>query len=468
MYNSTPMFISQKTKLFFLIGDIIVFYVSLFLALVIRYRGIFSEEIWQIHNIPFLFVHSLWIFIFYINNFYDLKSFTSKKMIFEKIGKSMAVAGIFAILIFYLVPDFKIAPKTNLFLDIIIVAVLLYLWRRTLFLLTINASKIKILFYGLSKETVDLINYIKCNPQIGYETAAVSFDKNSEKDTDEIYDFAAKNGIKIFDLKDNLNEIVKSNNIHIVVFLGNTIKQNFAAKNLYKVLPLGVTILNFHYFYETVMEKVPISIINEHWFLENLNEPTKKTSEFLKRVFDIFFSLFLGIITFFIMAIAAVIIKFTRGEVFYFQKRVGKNGKIFDLVKFGSMVIDAEKDGAMWARKNDPRITKFGKFIRKTRIDELPQLWNILKGDMSFIGPRPERPEFVDKLEQKIPHYLMRHLIKPGLSGWAQIKFPYGASIDDAMQKLQYDLYYVKNRSLLFDIAISLKTLAIIARREGI
>ena len=129
---------------------------------------------------------------------------------------------------------------------------------------------------------------------------------------------------------------------------------------------------------------------------------------------------------------------------------------------------DAEKDGAKWSSKNDVRITKFGRFIRKTRIDELPQLWNILKGEMSFIGPRPERPEFVLQLEKEIPHYLMRHLVKPGLSGWAQIKFPYGASVSDSMQKLQYDLYYIKNRSILFDIAISLKTIAIIAKGEGV
>lgn len=389
-------------------------------------------------------------------------------MIFEKIGKSMGMAGIFAILIFYLIPSFKITPKTNLLLDIVIVAVLLYLWRRSFFLFAVNSSKIKILFYGFSKETADIINYIKYNPQIGYETTAVSFEKSSEKDADEIRDLAVEKKIKIFDLKNDLNEIIKDNNISVIVFLENVINKNFAVKNLYKILPLRVAIYNFHYFYENIMEKVPVSIINEHWFLESFSEPAKRTSEALKRIFDVFFSLFLGVITSFIMISAAVIIKITRGEVFYFQKRVGKNGEIFNLVKFGSMVINAEKDGAMWSKKNDPRITKFGKFIRGARIDELPQLWNILKGDMSFIGPRPERPEFVDELEQKIPHYLMRHLIKPGLSGWAQIKFPYGSSVDDAVQKLQYDLYYVKNRSFLFDIAISLKTLAIIVKREGI
>lgn len=461
------MFISQKTKLFFLIGDIIVFYISLFLALVIRYRGLFSEQIWQVHNIPFIFIHGLWILIFYINSLYDLRSFTSRKMIFEKIGKSMAVAGIFAILIFYLVPSFKITPKTNLLLDIIIVAALLSLWRRSFFLFAVNSSKIRILFYGITREAIDIINYIKHNPQMGYDTIAISTDKNLD-DFGGFSDANLKNKIKIFGLQNSLTQIIKENNIHIVVFSEDITHNNFALNNLYKVLPLGVSVLNFTSFYESVLEKVPISIISEYWFLENLNEPTKKTSEVFKRMFDIFFAVFLGVITSEIMVIAAVMTKFTRGKVFYSQRRVGKNGKVFNLVKFGSMVINAEKEGVKWAEKNDPRITKFGKFIRKTRIDELPQLWNIFKGDMSFVGPRPERPEFIKELEEKIPHYLMRNLVKPGLSGWAQIKFPYGASVRDAMEKLQYDLYYIKNKNLLFDIAITLKTLAIIAKREGV
>ena len=131
------------------------------------------------------------------------------------------------------------------------------------------------------------------------------------------------------------------------------------------------------------------------------------------------------------------------------------------------MFKDAEKDGAQWAQTNDSRMTKVGKIIRKTRLDELPQLWNIFKGDMSFIGPRPERPEFIAELQKQIPHYAMRHLIKPGLSGWAQIKFPYGASVEDSMEKLQYDLYYIKNRSLVLDGAIALRTLATMMRHSG-
>jgi len=165
--------------------------------------------------------------------------------------------------------------------------------------------------------------------------------------------------------------------------------------------------------------------------------------------------------------IGALIKLNSAGPIFYRQKRVGKNGKIFEIAKFRSMFKDAEKNGAQWANEKDERITGMGKILRKTRIDELPQLWNVLKGEMSFIGPRPERPEFVEELQKQIPHYVMRHLVKPGLSGWAQIKFPYGASVEDAMEKLQYDLYYIKNRSFVLDLAITARTIAAVLSREG-
>jgi len=149
------------------------------------------------------------------------------------------------------------------------------------------------------------------------------------------------------------------------------------------------------------------------------------------------------------------------------KKLYFKNGKIFELFKFRTMIKDAEKNKAQWASENDNRITKIGKILRKTRLDELPQIWNVLKGDLSFIGPRPERPEFVEMLKKEIPHYAMRHLVKPGLSGWAQIKYPYAASVKDAEEKLQYDLYYIKNRSMVLDLAITAKTIATIVSRQG-
>jgi len=175
-----------------------------------------------------------------------------------------------------------------------------------------------------------------------------------------------------------------------------------------------------------------------------------------------------GILSLPIALLTAILIKLdSPGPVFYRQERVGKNGKPFTLMKFRSMVVDAEKGGPVWASTSDDRATRVGRIIRKIRIDEIPQFWSILRGEMSFVGPRPERPHFVSQLAQEIPYYEQRHLIAPGLTGWAQIKYPYGASIEDARQKLQYDLYYIKNQSLVLDAIILFETIKIIIFGRG-
>ena len=169
-----------------------------------------------------------------------------------------------------------------------------------------------------------------------------------------------------------------------------------------------------------------------------------------------------------IIIVTAILIKLeSRGPIFYKQERVGKNGRTFVLTKFRSMRVDAEKEGPVWASKGDDRATRVGRIIRKVRIDEIPQFWNILKGEMSFVGPRPERPHFVAQLAQEIPYYEQRHLIAPGLTGWAQIKYPYGASIEDARQKLQYDLFYIKNMSIALDLFIIANTVKTVLMRRG-
>jgi exopolysaccharide biosynthesis polyprenyl glycosylphosphotransferase len=188
----------------------------------------------------------------------------------------------------------------------------------------------------------------------------------------------------------------------------------------------------------------------------------------IKRIFDIVTALLIGIMTAPIMLVAALIVRLeSPGPVIYRQDRVGEHGKEFAVLKFRSMRNDAEKNGAQWAQVNDPRITKFGNFMRKTRIDELPQLLNVLKGEMSFIGPRPERMVFIEELEKQIPHYNLRHLIKPGLTGWAQVMYPYGASVEDAKRKLEYDLHYIKRQSFYMDMVIMFKTLKTVLFGKG-
>jgi len=175
-----------------------------------------------------------------------------------------------------------------------------------------------------------------------------------------------------------------------------------------------------------------------------------------------------GILSLPLAVLTAILIKLeSPGPVFYRQERVGKNGRPFVLMKFRSMGVDAEKQGPVWASSGDDRATRIGRIIRKIRVDEIPQFWNILRGEMSFVGPRPERPHFVSQLAEEIPYYEQRHLIAPGLTGWAQIKYPYGASIEDARQKLQYDLYYIKNQSLVLDAIIMFETIKIVIFGRG-
>jgi len=231
----------------------------------------------------------------------------------------------------------------------------------------------------------------------------------------------------------------------------------------------GVDVLDAPSFYEQLTGKLLIEHTNPSWFI--FSDGFKVT--FLKRcykyIFDNLFSLIGLTIALPLIPIIAVLIKLdSPGPVFFKQLRVGKNEKLFWLYKFRTMVQNAEDEtGAVWAQKHDPRITRMGKILRKTRLDEVPQLFSVLKGDMSIVGPRPERPEFVEKLKEIIPYYSERHFVKPGITGWAQIKYPYGSSVEDAIEKLRYDLYYMKHLSFFLDLLVILETFTVVSMGKG-
>lgn len=232
----------------------------------------------------------------------------------------------------------------------------------------------------------------------------------------------------------------------------------------------GVKIYTDITFYEIVLKRLAIKRLSKKYFMvesgfSSYQDSIKKN---FKRIFDICFAIFILIPATPIMIIAAIIIKLeSRGPIIYSQERIGENNKPFKIFKFRSMRVDSEKDGPKWASEHDNRITKFGNIMRKTRIDELPQLYNVLLGQMSFVGPRPERQFFINTLEKEIPYYNLRHMVKPGITGWAQVKYPYGASIEDSYRKLQYDLYYIKNYSTILDILIILDTVKIVIFGKG-
>jgi exopolysaccharide biosynthesis polyprenyl glycosylphosphotransferase len=232
----------------------------------------------------------------------------------------------------------------------------------------------------------------------------------------------------------------------------------------------GIKIIDLSQFYENSWHKMPVFHLPYSWFFlsDGFDLIASRMGLRFKRLMDILIASALLLIIWPLMLLTAIIVKLeSRGAAIYKQERTGKDGQNFVILKFRSMRTDAESQGAQWAQKNDSRITRVGKLIRLTRLDELPQLWNVLKGDMSFIGPRPERPEFNKELAQKIPYYDLRHLVRPGITGWAQILYPYGASTDDAREKLQYDLFYIKNFSFILDLQIFLKTISVVVLGKG-
>ncbi len=268
----------------------------------------------------------------------------------------------------------------------------------------------------------------------------------------------------------NVLEAARKEKATMILLLPDAPIDDDIAHELLEAKLRGTMVVEIRSFYEHVVQRLPLSQINDEWLLqtEGFSLNTRGSLRRIKRALDLFISLFLLILSSPILLLTALIVRLeSPGPVIYRQDRVGLHEREFTVYKFRSMRADAEKNGAVWASAKDARVTRFGRFIRKVRIDELPQLWNVLKGDMSFIGPRPERMAFVRELKKSIPYYSLRHTIKPGLTGWAQVRFPYGASMEDARRKLEYDLYYIKNMSMLLDIHILFKTMGVVLFPKG-
>jgi sugar transferase (PEP-CTERM system associated) len=234
----------------------------------------------------------------------------------------------------------------------------------------------------------------------------------------------------------------------------------------------GISVIDDLSFLERESGRLDIRSLSPGWLVFSDGFSFSPLRDYLERGFDLMASTLLLLVTWPFMLLATIAIKLEEGArapLIYSQERVGYGGRIIRVHKFRSMRIDAEKDGkAVWAQKNDSRVTRVGQFIRNTRIDELPQIFNVFKGEMSFVGPRPERPQFVEELAQKIPYYRERHRVKPGITGWAQLCYPYGASEHDAEEKLKYDLYYIKNHSVMFDLYILVRTVEVILLGNGV
>ncbi len=275
---------------------------------------------------------------------------------------------------------------------------------------------------------------------------------------------------RVVKFESGLFEFARREGIEEIVVAMDDRRRNFPLKDLLECRLAGILISEQVSFLERETGKVHLEVLNPSWFIFGAGFRRDGIRVNSERAFDLLASVTLLLLASPVILLTIIAIKLTEGlsaPIFYSQARVGLNGRLFRVIKFRSMRPDAERNGAVWASANDDRVTPIGKYLRKLRIDELPQLWNVLRGDMSFVGPRPERPEFVAKLGENIPYYRERHSVKPGITGWAQLCYPYGASEKDAVEKLQYDLFYVKNHDLVFDILILLQTVEVILFKKG-
>ncbi len=356
---------------------------------------------------------------------------------------SIIVSLAISITFFYGFNIFGISPKTNLLINVAVFTLLFISGRRLVTSLLSKRFTEKVLLLGDESEFSELKE--KINSQKGgyYEIL-------EESQT----------------LAENIIEKIKNNVFDIVIFSPKKVTNESVEKNLETFMQSGVTFLNIARAYEKIIGKIPHDQVDEIWFVTNVQNNKNNFYESTKRTVEIFFATFGLIILSPIFLLSCFLIKIQDGgPILIKQKRTGKNNKTFKLLKLRSMIVlnedgSAESKGSVkWAEENDPRITPAGRILRKTHIDEMPQLINVIRGDMSFVGPRPERPEFIKDLVQNINNYNLRHIVKPGITGWAQIMYKYGNSIEDTRHKFEYDLYYVKNRNLFMDIGILIRTI---------
>ena len=379
----------------------------------------------------------------------------------ERINYSFVVAIFALVLIYYIVPELMLAR--SVLISAIIFSFIGILLTRYFFYRFINLDNLKrkVLVVGCGQRAGELGVVNSSFVYRGFEIVGyIALDDEPKTVAEAIV------------LNDSLTlaDVVNQYNVDEIVIAVDDRRKKLPVDDLLDIKMSGVIVMDLQSFYEREQRLVFLEALSPSWLVFSDGFVNTGTRPLVKRGFDVLASLLLLGVSWWLMLITALAIYIESGfgaPVLYRQTRVGYRNKPFKVIKFRSMRVDAEKNGAQWASKTDDRVTRVGKIIRKFRIDELPQLFNVLKGDMSFVGPRPERPEFVKGFEETIPYYAERHRVKPGITGWAQLCYPYGASAHDTWQKLQYDLYYVKNYSLFLDLTIMMSTVEVVLWGRG-
>ncbi len=403
------------------------------------------------------------LLIFYFYDLYEYTVMSNRRELMLRLVQALGISWILLAFLFYFVPPLLLGRGISV-ISVLIVLTLLLGWRIGIHILTGHPEiGEKILVVGTGKAAQDTAQAVWLRRDAGYRIVGFVSENGCEppKEISEANFLGTTN---------ELQSIIKKEKIDRVVMAVRERRGTFPTETLLKMSLAGdVAIEESTTFFERLTGQVQLEMVRPSWLIfSGRNKDTRLKTAFRDTVHRLL-AVFGLILSLPIIMITAILIKLeSSGGVFYRQERVGKNGKTFKVIKFRSMRSDAEKEGKpIWATAQDDRVTRTGKIIRKIRVDEIPQFINIIKGEMSFVGPRPERPHFVEQLAEEIQFYEHRHLVAPGLTGWAQIKYPYGASVEDARMKLQYDLYYIKNQTLALDLVIIFETVKTVLFGKG-
>ena len=402
-------------------------------------------------------------FSLYFNDLYEIRVPEGSLDLATRLMQAIGMTSI-ALAVIYFVWPHAIIGRWVFFLSLVFLIAFLVSWR-LLYNVVISRRLFtsKALMVGAGELAGDLLRAVKDRTDLSYDIRGIFSHSQEPSALDET------NGIPVHQGFDGLCDMAEAEEASSIIVALDDRRGVMPYKELLNCKLRGVSVIDGESFYERITGKLLVEKINPSWLIFSEGFRKSSLSRFLKRVTGLIMSGILLVLLSPLMLLAAMAIKLdSPGPVIFSQDRVGENGEIFRLHKFRSMRMDAEKEsGPVWATEDDPRITRVGRVLRKLRIDELPQVWNVLKGEMSFVGPRPERPFFVEKLRQKVPYYDERFTVKPGITGWAQVMYGYGASEEDALEKLKYDLYYIKNMSFALDLVVIFHTLKIVLLGRG-
>lgn len=447
--HHTVLTLNRKEPIFLAIGDLVLFGIALWLGLAIRYQEIPTESLLQIHLVPFSIVFLLSLVSFYVTGLYSRAIHTTKTALPGLILNAQIANGVIAIMLFYFIPQFSITPKTNLFIYLGLSTLLVLGWRISTYPLFSLRRRMPAIVIGDSAEVHELIEEMNHNLRIGLVCR-------------ERVDIATVSNELIRSLEKGENEFQ-----YIIADLDDS-RVHAVLPELYQKFFGKISVIDLNDLYEDVFDRVPLSRMNHAWIMTQISIGSSHLYDLVKRLIDIVVGIVVGIAAIIVYPFVALAIKIEDGgSIFVCQDRIGKNGEIIRIHKFRSM---QGSDFDKWVAENSKtnRVTKVGRFIRKTRIDELPQALAILKGDMSLIGPRADIIGLGERLQNEIPYYSVRTSIPQGLIGWAQInqKKP-PQTVEETKLRLSYDLYYITHRSLGLDIQILLRTFKTLLARVG-